>query len=78
MYLLEPGYSLGPGPDCLILEASRQPWLVPKPERMASDGSKSAGEWEGVGGSLPPACILGDSNLTLYPGTSSLGRPRGM
>uniref|UniRef100_A0A0D9R441 NUT midline carcinoma family member 1 n=1 Tax=Chlorocebus sabaeus TaxID=60711 RepID=A0A0D9R441_CHLSB len=31
--------TLGPGPDCLILEASRQPRLVPKPERMASDGA---------------------------------------
>uniref|UniRef100_A0A8C9LS09 NUT midline carcinoma family member 1 n=1 Tax=Piliocolobus tephrosceles TaxID=591936 RepID=A0A8C9LS09_9PRIM len=31
--------TLGPGPDCLILEASRQPQLVPKPERMASDGA---------------------------------------
>lgn len=35
--------TLGPGPDCLILEASRQPRLVPKPERMASDGGKSLG-----------------------------------
>ncbi|XP_034850486.1 NUT family member 1 [Mirounga leonina] len=33
------GCSLGPGPDCLILESSRQPRLVPKPERMASDGA---------------------------------------
>ncbi|KAF5925591.1 hypothetical protein HPG69_002038, partial [Diceros bicornis minor] len=34
-----PDYSLGPEPDCLILEASRQPRLAPKPERMASDGT---------------------------------------
>ncbi|ELK05583.1 Protein NUT, partial [Pteropus alecto] len=32
-------YSLGPEPNCLILEASRQPRLVSKPERMTSDGA---------------------------------------
>lgn len=62
MYLLEPGFSLGPGPDFLILEASRQPQLVPKPERMTSDGGKS----KVVGR------VLGDSNLTLYLGMSTL------
>ncbi|KAM9646742.1 LOW QUALITY PROTEIN: NUT family member 1 [Trichechus inunguis] len=31
-------FSLGPGPDCLILEVSRQR-LVPELERMASDGA---------------------------------------
>lgn len=51
MYLLELGYFLGPGPDFLILEASsRQPGVVPKPERMTSDGGKSAGGRVGGGG----------------------------
>lgn len=50
MYLLEPGFSLGSGPDFLILEAARQPRLVPKPERMTSDGGKSTGGREGPWG----------------------------
>lgn len=36
----------GPGPDFLILEASRQPQLVPEPEMMTSDRGKSAGGGE--------------------------------
>lgn len=47
MYLLGPGRSLGPGPDCLLLEASQQPQLVSESERMASDGGKSASGGEG-------------------------------
>lgn len=68
MYLLELGYSLGPGPDFLILEASsRQPGVVPKPERMTSDGGNSAGVCvEGWG-----VRLLGDSNLILYLGMST-------
>ncbi|KAF6131870.1 NUT midline carcinoma family member 1 [Phyllostomus discolor] len=49
-----PGFSLGPGPDFLILEASRQPRLVPKPERMTSDGATS----------------LPGPDMTLKPGTA--------
>lgn len=56
MYLLEPGYSLGPQPDCLILEASRQPQLGSKSERMTSDGGKSVGDAEGT---PPVATSLG-------------------
>lgn len=44
MYLLGPGCSLGPESDWLILEASTQSQLDPKPERMASDGGKSASD----------------------------------
>lgn len=69
MYLLEPGYSLGPVPDCLILEASRQPRLVPKPERMSSDGGESAG-----GGKVPATCSpLGDSKLDTLRGDQLSG-----
>ncbi|XP_005685503.2 PREDICTED: NUT family member 1 [Capra hircus] len=48
------GYSLGPGPACLILEASRQPQLVPKPETMSSDG----------------ASPLPGSDMAMNPGTA--------
>ncbi|KAM8780240.1 LOW QUALITY PROTEIN: NUT family member 1 [Rhynchonycteris naso] len=58
----EAGYSLGPGPDFLILEASRQPWLVPEPERMTSDrASRLSGPDMTMkpGTALPPFTALG-------------------
>lgn len=72
MYLLEPGYSLGPESNCLILEASRQPRSVSKPERMTSDGGKSASGREGPPRPLPLAHVLRDANMTFYLKTTGL------
>ena len=63
------GYPLGPGPACLILEASRQPQLVPKPETMSSDGGESASR----GGSPATSSLLGDSKLDTLPGEELSG-----
>lgn len=62
-------YSLGPGPACLILEASRQPQLVPKPETMSSDGGESAGR----GGSSATSSLFSDSKLDTLPGDELSG-----
>lgn len=50
----------------VIVKASRQPRLVPKPERMASDGGESAGG--GGWGESTTCSLLGDSTLDASPG----------